>query len=88
MPREPTPAKPRKQAPPRKVPKAATPRTARPVAKVAVPLADRPRQALAATTAKRVDEPVWLVRAVLLLFLIGFAAFLAREVYSFVQALG
>ncbi|HUR25152.1 MAG TPA: hypothetical protein VM327_03950 [Candidatus Thermoplasmatota archaeon] len=38
--------------------------------------------------AGRIDEPVWLVRVVLLLFLVGFAAFLAREVYEFVQALG
>lgn len=36
----------------------------------------------------RVEEPVWLVRIVLVLFLVGFAAFLAREVYDFVQALG
>jgi hypothetical protein len=34
-----------------------------------------------------VEEPVWLVRAVLVLFLVGFAAFLAREVYRFVQSL-
>ena len=33
------------------------------------------------------EEPVWLVRIVLLLFFVGFAAFLAREVYNFVQAL-
>jgi hypothetical protein len=34
----------------------------------------------------RTEEPVWLVRAVLLLFLVGFAAFLAREVYYAVHA--
>ena len=32
------------------------------------------------------SEPVWLVRIVLVLFFVGFAAFLAREVYSFVQS--
>ena len=32
-------------------------------------------------------EPVWLVRIVLVLFLVGFAAFLAREVANFVQSL-
>ncbi|MEA3137224.1 MAG: hypothetical protein QOC71_1505 [Thermoplasmata archaeon] len=35
----------------------------------------------------RVQEPVWLVRVVLVLFFVGFAAFLAREVYNFVQSL-
>lgn len=35
----------------------------------------------------RVQEPVWLVRAVLVLFLIGFAAFLAREIANFVRSL-
>jgi hypothetical protein len=34
-----------------------------------------------------VHEPVWLVRIVLVLFLVGFAAFLAGEVRSFLQAL-
>lgn len=34
-----------------------------------------------------VHEPVWLVRIVLALFLLGFAAFLAREVRSFLEAL-
>lgn len=33
------------------------------------------------------EEPVWLVRIVLVLFLVGFAAFLAREVYHFVNSL-
>lgn len=33
------------------------------------------------------QEPVWLVRAVLVLFLVGFAAFLAREVANFVRSL-
>ena len=32
-------------------------------------------------------EPVWLVRAVVVLFLVGFAAFLAREVRAFLDAL-
>jgi hypothetical protein len=27
------------------------------------------------------EEPVWLVRAVLLLFLVGFAAYLGRQVW-------
>lgn len=31
-------------------------------------------------------EPVWLVRLVLVLFLVGFASFLAREVYNFLHA--
>ena len=35
----------------------------------------------------RVREPVWLVRAVLVLFLVGFASFLAREVYNFLRVL-
>jgi hypothetical protein len=35
----------------------------------------------------RVQEPVWLVRAVLFLFLVGFAAFLAREAANFVRSL-
>lgn len=34
----------------------------------------------------RIDEPVWLVRIVLLLFLVGFAAFLAREMERIVEA--
>ena len=34
-----------------------------------------------------VHEPVWLMRSVLVLFLVGFAAFLAREVRNFLQAL-
>ena len=36
---------------------------------------------------RRVSEPVWLVRTVLFLFLVGFAAFLAREVANFVRSL-
>jgi hypothetical protein len=36
---------------------------------------------------RRVAEPVWLVRAVLFLSLVGFAAFLAREVANFVRSL-
>lgn len=47
-------------------------------APVAVP-ADRPAEA-------RVAEPVWLVRVVLVLFLVGFASFLAREFYNFLHA--
>ncbi len=35
-----------------------------------------------------VEEPVWLVRAVLVLFLIGFAAFLAREIRRVVESMG
>jgi hypothetical protein len=33
------------------------------------------------------QEPVWLVRAVLILFLVGFAAFLAREIVNFMRSL-
>lgn len=36
---------------------------------------------------RRAHEPVWLVRIVLVLFLAGFAAFLAREVSNFLDAL-
>lgn len=32
------------------------------------------------------EEPVWFVRTVLWLFLIGFAAFVAREIAAVVQA--
>jgi hypothetical protein len=35
----------------------------------------------------RLHEPVWLVRIVLVLFLAGFAAFLAREVSNLLDAL-
>lgn len=35
----------------------------------------------------RPEEPVWLVRAVLVLFLVGFAAFLAREAALLVRSL-
>lgn len=35
----------------------------------------------------RLHEPVWLVRIVLVLFLVGFAAFLAREIRNFVSVL-
>ncbi|MEK6976450.1 MAG: hypothetical protein AABY18_08935 [Candidatus Thermoplasmatota archaeon] len=35
----------------------------------------------------RVHEPVWLVRIVLVLFLVGFSAFLAREVSNFLTTL-
>lgn len=42
-----------------------------------------------AATARQagLHEPVWLVRAVLFLFLVGFAAFLAREVRAFLDAI-
>jgi hypothetical protein len=33
-------------------------------------------------------EPVWLVRVVLILFLVGFAVFLAREVRNVIESLG
>lgn len=36
---------------------------------------------------RRLAEPVWLVRIVLVLFLVGFASFLAREVYNFLNTL-
>jgi hypothetical protein len=36
---------------------------------------------------QEIHEPVWLVRAVLALFLVGFAAFLAREISNFVHSL-
>ena len=45
-------------------------------AEPARPDADRPR------------EPLWLVRIVLVLFLVGFAAFLAREVANLARVLG
>ena len=35
----------------------------------------------------RAAEPVWLVRIVFLLFLVGFAMFLGREAYLFLEAL-
>ena len=86
MPRAPDSPKPRRKAPAPAVPKAAAgkPPAAEPVgrqAKAAVPAA--PAEASRAPA----EEPVWLVRAVLVLFLVGFAAFLAREVYGFVQSL-
>lgn len=34
------------------------------------------------------DGPVWLVRVVLALFLIGFAVFFARELRNVIEALG
>ena len=40
-----------------------------------------------AIPAARIHEPVWLVRIVLVLFLAGFAAFLAREVSNFLRVL-
>lgn len=70
------PAKPRKQATAAK--KAPSVVRAPPVAKAAVPVAAEP---------KPVEEPVWLVRIVLVLFFVGFAAFLAREVYNLTQSL-
>lgn len=85
MPRAPAAAKPRKRAPA----KAAAKETGgeKAVVKVAVPADPAPVQP-DGPAQPRAEEPVWLVRAVLLLFLVGFAAFLAREVYNFVQALG
>lgn len=46
-----------------------------------------PGTGAAGDTARRAawTEPVWLVRAVLALFLVGFAAFLAREVRNFLS---
>ena len=85
MPRASVAAKPRKRAAPARKP-LETDGEARPAAgrvvAVPVPAADD------ANAKPRAEEPVWLVRAVLVHFLDGFAAFLAREVYSFVQALG
>jgi hypothetical protein len=85
MPRATGPSKPRKGARPPAKKAAAKPAAQPPTVKLAVaesPMARPP------AAKPRVEEPVWLVRIVLLLFLVGFAAFLAREVYSFVQALG
>lgn len=47
----------------------------------------RPAAPLRAAADGRLHEPVWLVRIVLVLFLVGFAAFLAREVERFVSVL-
>ena len=62
------------------------------LARAAVPKAAVARRNVAvpsppAPEPPRVREPVWLVRAVLVLFLVGFAAFLAREVYNFLRVL-
>ena len=75
-----------KRASPGRVSSAASPRTPLPPpVEAAAPVV---RAAVPEPAAKPgTDEPVWLVRVVLVLFLIGFAAFLAREVYSFVQSL-
>lgn len=54
-----------------------------PPPKVAVPDPDREP----AAPKEGVHEPVWLIRFVLVLFLVGFAAFLAREVANFVDVL-
>lgn len=35
----------------------------------------------------RIHEPVWLVRIVFVLVLVGFAAFLARELWNFLHVL-
>lgn len=54
----------------------------------AAPTSARPRApAPEAAGPRRLHEPVWLVRIVLVLFLVGFAAFLAREVAAFVASL-
>jgi hypothetical protein len=42
-------------------------------------------RAVAKQAVPRAEEPVWLVRLVLVLFLVGFAAFLAREVQRFLS---
>ena len=88
MPRAPGPAKPRKAAtaPAKKAAVGAKPAARPPTLKVAVP--EPPGVQPQPPAKPRVEEPAWLVRIVLLLFLVGFAAFLAREVYNFVQALG
>lgn len=65
-------------APPRKA-KAAVVQPARRPPVVAVPAGPAP-----APRAAR--EPVWLVRIVLVLFLVGFAAFLAREARGLLDA--
>jgi hypothetical protein len=70
VPATPASAKPRKRA------TRAAPKVAAPVVKVAVAEAV-PRRTAA--------EPAWLVRLVLVLFLVGFASFLAREVYNFLH---
>lgn len=62
--------------------KAATP-AARQPAKVAVP-ASAPAEPPGPRAPR---EPVWLVRIVLVLFLVGFASFLAREIYNFLRVL-
>ncbi|MHB1261552.1 MAG: hypothetical protein ACYC2H_07530 [Thermoplasmatota archaeon] len=75
MPPKTAPAKPRKKA---SAATASSSMQAPRQVKAAVPvMAERPA----------VEEPVWLVRIVLVLFFVGFAAFLAREVYGFVQSL-
>jgi len=61
----------------------ARPPAARPTGEAGGPLAGGD----AAAARPRLQEPVWLVRAVLVLFLVGFAAFLAREVRAFLDAL-
>ena len=60
-----------------------------PAARVKVAVPDGPDDGDAAPPSRpdRVEEPVWLVRAVILLFLVGFAAFLAREVRNFASVL-
>lgn len=46
-----------------------------------------PSQPPSGGSGRPVNEPVWLVRAVLFLVLVGFASFLAREVANFVRSL-
>lgn len=36
---------------------------------------------------QRFEEPVWLVRAVLVLFLVGFAAYLGRQAWAMLNGL-
>jgi len=74
-------AKPR--APPKRAANAPVVRPAPPPAEAP---ATPPPVEPAAPKPRRIEEPVWLVRVVLLLFLVGFAAFLAREVYNFLHS--
>lgn len=84
MPAAPARKTPAKRAPARRLPPAAKATRAAPTSRrVAVPADGDPQMA----PRKRFEEPVWLVRAVLVLFLVGFAAFLARELRNFLSVL-
>ena len=50
--------------------------------------AQRPVVAIAENALPPPREPLWLVRIVMVLFLVGFAAFLAREVRGLLDAVG